>query len=79
MWWLYVKAGETADLIIYRYSTESDHLDGEIVYSKTTEEWKVTRPCARDMGSTWRIGKSEGKFLYVVEEGFPVRRRVVIG
>ena len=46
---------------------------------KKTEEWKVTCPCKADQGNEWCVFKSEEKFRHVVEEGFPDRRRVVIG
>ena len=79
MWWLYVEVFESAEHIIYCYSTESEDLDGVIVYDKKTEEWKVTCPCKADQGNEWCVFKSEEKFRHVVEEGFPDRRRVVIG
>ena len=79
MLWLFVKASETEDLIVYHYSTESKDLDGEIVYNKSSKEWEVTRPCAKDFGNTWCIDKAEGKFWHVIEEGFPDRRMVAIG
>ena len=79
MWWLFVKAAETANQIIYRYSTESQDLDGEIVFDKITEEWGISRRSARDRDSNWCCMKAEEKFWRVVEEGFPERRKVVIG
>ncbi len=79
MWWLYVKVEETENRFIYHYSTETKELDGEIIYDKKAKEWKVTRPCAKDVGSKWRINKSEEKFWHVAEEGFPDRRMVAIG
>ena len=79
MWWLYVKACETEDLIVYHYSTESDDLDGKIAYNRKEEERAVTRPSVKDQDSARRIGKTEDNFRYVVEAGFPDRIMVGIG
>ena len=53
MWWLYEKTAETANQIIYRYSRESNDLDGEIIFDKVTEEWGLSRPSAKDHDNNW--------------------------
>ena len=79
MWWLYVKAAETANQIIYRYSTESKDLDGEIIFDKVTEEWGMSRPSAKDKDNNLCCMKADENFRYVVEKGFPERNLVGIG
>ena len=79
MGWLFVKAAETANQIIYRYSTEAEDLDGEIIFDKVTEEWGISRPSAKDRDHNWLCMKAEEKFWHVVEEGFPERRMVAVG
>ena len=78
IWW-YEKVEETEELIIYRYARESKDLDGEIVYDKRSEEWKLTVRCTNDKESDWNASISEEKFRHVVKEGFPDRRTVAIG
>ena len=79
MRWLFVKAEETADLIIFWYGFESDVTDGVIVYDKRTKKHKVIRPCGSDSGRDWRIQRTETQFVKVVREGFPDRRWVIMG
>ncbi len=48
MWWFFEKISETAEEIIYRYSTSSDALDGIITYNKKAWRATVTTPCYKD-------------------------------
>ena len=79
MRWLFVKAEETADLIIFWYGFESDVTDGVIVYDKRTKKHKVIRPCSNDSCSNGRIQRTETQFFKVVREEFPDRRWVITG
>lgn len=79
MRWLFIKADETADLIIYYYGFESDVTDGVIVYNKRTKKHKVIQPSTNDSGSDWCIQRTEGHFFKVIRENFPDRRWVITG
>ena len=43
MWWLFAKETETPEYVTYRYSTESENLDGMIVHDKATWKSVVSR------------------------------------
>lgn len=80
MWWLFILKENNDDIAEYSYSRESEKLDGNIVYDKKTETATITVPCSLDTESKWSQKKGIGKFLScVVGEGFPDKRRVVIG
>ena len=66
--------------IRYFYSRESETLDGIIEFDKQTQNTRMIKPCGADEGSEWSANKAISKFFaFIVEESFPVRRRVVCG
>ena len=84
MWWLFEKVSETAEEIIYRYSTGSDALDGIITYSKKAWRATVTTPCNKDKRDEWSqfmmdmaIATFDRKFKY--KSSFPEGRICVTG
>ena len=79
MWWLFEKTNDTNNTITYRYSCESDLLDGVVCFDKTTEEAKILTPCASDINNDWCQSRTLEKMEILFEEKFPDRRRVVCG
>ena len=66
-------------MVEYRYSRESEALDGVIVYSRKYRKAELKVPCGADGDSFKGQERAVGKFLEgVVDLGFPERRRVVI-
>ena len=80
MWWLFAKETETPDYVTYRYSTESETLDGIITHDKSTRKSVVSSPSAKDRKTPWKADLTLTRFVrWVVIEGFPDRRLVNVG
>lgn len=84
MWWLFEKISETAEEIIYRYSTGSSDLDGIITYNKEAWRATVTTPCRKDKKDQWTqfrtdmaIATFDRRFKY--KEDFPEGQITVTG
>ena len=80
MWWLYRLIEENNERALYGYSRETDKTDGIIEYDKNTGIAILVRPCESDTGDEWNSEYSLSRFVrFVVNEGLPSIRRVVIG
>lgn len=80
MWWMFSKDYETADCVIYRYSTESDRLDGIIAHDKTQGKSVVSVPSGKDRKTPWKADLTLSRFdRWIVWERFPEYRMVVVG
>ena len=80
MWWLFAKETETPEYVTYRYSTESENLDGMIVHDKATWKSVVSSPSAKDRKTPWKADLTLTRFnRWVVIEGYPDHRMVVVG
>lgn len=80
MWWLFTKESETPENIVYRYSTESESLDGIITHNKSTDKSTVSSPSSKDRKSPWKTDLTLSRFTrWIVYENFPEYRMVVVG
>jgi len=83
MWWFFLKESETRNRITYRYSTDSDSLDGLIIYNRATDRSTVFAPCRKDRQDPWRrfrLDLTLERFeRWIVWPGFPERQTVIVG
>ena len=80
MWWLFAKESETPECIIYRYSTESEVLDGIITHDKATWKSVVSSPSSKDRKTPWKADLTLTRFTkWIVCRGYPDRELVVVG
>ena len=80
MWWLCAKVSETSDTITYRYSTESEKLDGLITHSKAAGKSALSAPSSKDRKTPWKADLTMSRFdRWIVYKGFPEHRMVVVG
>ena len=80
MWWLFAKETETPEYVTYRYSTESENLDGIITHNKSTWKSVVSSPSSKDRKTPWKADLTLTRFdRWVVTEGYPDRRVVIVG
>ena len=78
MRWLFERKAESTKRVIYRYSRDSNDLDGLVVYDKRMEEAFIYDPCVEDRYSYPNRKESLAHFInYVVERSFPERKKVV--
>jgi len=78
MRWLFERKSESTKRVIYRYSRDSDSLDGLVVYDKRMEEAFIYEPCREDLEGYPNRRETLSHFInYVVERSFPERKKVV--
>lgn len=79
MYWYYEMLEKTSTGYIYKYSTESDSLDGLIEYNEFDDESTVIRPSKKDEDSERRQIRALRSFAHVILEKFPTKRQVCCG
>ena len=78
MIWNYIKISEDEETVLYSFTYGKDEPNpGHISYNKKTEETKVMKPA----GSHSLIGSEfpVSCFAFVIDDGFPKTRKVMIG
>lgn len=78
MWWKLKKLVDSSERIVYSYSRESDTLDGEIEYNKSSQEFQclklangdTQKSVERFFAHVWRV---------IDKEGAPDERFIAIG
>lgn len=80
MWWLFELLHKDDNVYTYSYSCDTRKLDGRIEYNVSTQEAKITQPCASDDGFSRAQERSLGKFIYhIAGDGFPEHKMIACG
>ena len=80
MRWKFVRVFINERFVQYRYSRETDDLDGIIQYDKKTEDIIIIKPCENDKGSELSQSIAKEHFYWnVIQEGLPESRYVACG
>lgn len=79
MRWRYKLIKKTDSQYIYAYSTDTDDLDGIIIYNISKKKASIDTPSIKDSGSSWAMGRALRHFDTVIAERFPEQRSICCG
>lgn len=79
MWWWFEKLSESRDRVVYAYSRESRHADGQIEIDKEAREVKLLIPCEADKDSAFAQSRACDKVYRLIDEQYPDQRQIACG
>ncbi len=79
MLWYFELVSDSNELYLYKYSFESERLDGLIQYDKSTNEVKIIKPSEHDSEHLKAQQWTLEKFHTVIKKGLPQRVQIACG
>lgn len=79
MWWWFEKLSESDSHVLYAYSRESRHADGQIEINRNTKAVNLLIPCESDKDSSFCQSRACDKAYRLIAEQYPDKRQIACG